>query len=143
MIQISPPSVQPYAPAVSPIAFVDVLLQRSEATGRIGLFFNLYDANKNPIQYVRSAIPQVTQAQLDTFVALGATAGDTLDQDISRRALPIVASNFGLNGTVMSSAAASTASPATKKTRATVSAPAAAPAAAAPAAAPAAPAKKA
>jgi len=112
MIQISPPAVMPYAPAVQPIAFVDVLVQRDEATARIYLGFTLFDANKNRINVAPGVIPAVTQPQYDAFVALAATAGDTIDQDISRRALPVVATNFGLTGTVMAPGAPS---PATKK----------------------------
>jgi hypothetical protein len=103
MIVIEPPATVPYAPATQPIAFVDVLVQRDELTNRLNLVFACLDAKKNRISIDQNGIPQpaVTPAQLEAFVAAKAQAGDTLDQDLSRRALPIVAKNLGLTGKVV------------------------------------------
>ncbi len=103
MIAIDPPVVKPYAPATQPIAFVDVLVQRDELTNRLNLVFACLDAKKQRINIDQSGIPSqtVTPAQLDAFVTTKTKAGDTLDQDLSRRALPIVASNLGLKGAVV------------------------------------------
>ncbi len=113
MIAINPPQVKPYAPAAQPIAFVDCMVQRDEASNRLQLLFTCMDAKKNRINIFQEAIPSqvVTPAQLEAFLAMPAVAGDTFDQDISRRALPIVALNLGLTGTVEAAAPAAPAAP--------------------------------
>jgi len=102
MINIVPPKVMPYAPATQPIAFVDVMVQRDEHSKRINIIFFCLDGKKNRITVDPNGVPQsqITQEQLAAFVAHPATAGDTMDQDISRRALPIVKVNLGLTGSV-------------------------------------------
>ena len=102
MIAINPPVVMPYAPATQPIAFVDVMVQRDELLDRTGLVFICLDAKKNRINVDPNGVPKakVTPEQLAAFVAAPSAVNDTLDQSISRRALPIVASNLGLKGTV-------------------------------------------
>lgn len=103
MIVIDPPVVMPYAPATQPIAFVNVTLQRDETANRLVLNFFCLDTNKEPISIHTKGIPSqvITPEQFAAFVAMPATAGDTFDQDTSRRALPIVKSNLGLDGTVI------------------------------------------
>jgi len=102
MIAINPPKVMPYAPATQPIAFVDVMVQRDEAQSRLNVIFFCLDGKKNRINIDQNGIPkpQVTADQVTAFIAQKAQAGDTFDQDISRRALPIVLANLGLTGTV-------------------------------------------
>ncbi len=119
MIAINPPQVKPYAPAAQPIAFVDCMVQRDEATNRLHLVFTCFDAKKNRISIYQEGIPSqiVTPAQLEAFLAMPAVAGDTFDQDISRRALPIVASNLGLTGIVEASAPVAAAATAATKSR--------------------------
>ena len=111
MIQFNPPVVKPYAPALQPIAFASVAMNRDEVTGRIFLLVSLFDVNKTPVNYLQSAVPAITQAQFETFLAAPATPGDTIDQTISRRALPILATTFGLTGVVMPSVAATPKAP--------------------------------
>ena len=100
MIVISPPGVKSYAPSTQPIAFADVFVQRDEQMGRTVLMVKLFDANMKAVQVDQSQIPAITPAQNASFVALGATSGNTFDQEISHRALPILAANYGLTGTV-------------------------------------------
>jgi hypothetical protein len=102
MIAINPPVVMPYAPATKPIAFVDVLVQRDELLNRTTLVFICLDAKKVRINVDQDGVPQskITPEQLDAFVSSRSRDGNTLDQEISRRALPIVESNLGLKGTV-------------------------------------------
>ena len=102
MIIINPPAVMPYAPATQPIAFVDVMVQRDEAQNRLNVIFFCLDGKKQRINIDQSGVPkpQVTADQVAAFVAQAAQAGDTFDQDISRRALSIVKTNLGLTGTV-------------------------------------------
>jgi hypothetical protein len=102
MIVIDPPQVMRYAPATRPIAFVGVQLQRDECGRRIHLMFFCLDADKERIHIDAKGIPStvVTEEQLAAFVAMPSAAGDTLDQDICRRALPIVQANLGLTGMV-------------------------------------------
>jgi hypothetical protein len=98
MIVVNPPAVMPYAPATQPIAYVDVFEQRQEGSNRLNIMFMCLDANKNriAIDQAHVPVPQVSAAQLATFVSTPAVAGDTFDQSISRRALPIVVTNLGL-----------------------------------------------
>ena len=102
MINIVPPKVMPYAPATQPIAFVDVMVQRDEFSKRINVVFFCLDSKMNRITVDPNGVPQaqITQEQLTAFVEQKANAGDTMDQDISRRALPIVKVNLGLTGVV-------------------------------------------
>jgi hypothetical protein len=102
MINIVPPKVMPYAPATQPIAFVDVMVQRDELTNRLNVVFFCLDGKKNRISIDQNGVPksQVSPDQLATFVSQPSKTGDTFDQDISRRALPIVQANLGLAGTV-------------------------------------------
>ncbi len=104
MIVINPPVVKPYAPATQPIAAVGVLVQRDEATNRLNVLFTCYDAKNNRINVDQGGVPSptITPEQLAAFVAMPAVAGDTMDQDISRRALPIVKTNLGLDGAIAS-----------------------------------------
>ena len=73
MITINPPVVMPYAPAAQPIAFASPMLMRDEVNG-----------NRLTLQ----------------FTSTPTVAGDTLDQDLARRSLPILQTNFGITGTV-------------------------------------------
>lgn len=102
MIIVTPPAVMPYAPATQPIAYVDVFVQRQEGGNRLNMMFICLDANKQRIAIDQSHIPgpQVSAEQLATFLSGSAVAGETFDQSISRRALPIVVANLGLTGTV-------------------------------------------
>ena len=103
MITINPPVVMPYAPAAQPIAFAAPMLMRDEVNGnRLTVQFWLLDVNKNRISFFADALPAkvITPAQLAAFASMPAVAGDSFDQDLARRALPILQANFGLTGTV-------------------------------------------
>jgi hypothetical protein len=76
---------------------------RDEANGRLILQFWFLDAKKNRITIDAGGVPSgiVTTEQLATFASAAGVAGDTFDQDLARRCLPIVETNYGLTGTIV------------------------------------------
>ena len=100
MIIFSPPVIMPYAPATQPIAKVAVCLTFNEATGQKVPDFVLFDLNNRRIVIDLEGLPQkqITAAQIDAFFSEESIAGETLEQSLSSRALPILTTCFGLSG---------------------------------------------
>jgi hypothetical protein len=103
MIVFNPPVVKSYAPATQPIAKVSVGIMFDENMKRLVPRLTLLDPSGGNVVIDAKSLPQtdITPAQLDAFSSAPTVAGQTLAQDLSSRALPILATCYGLVGGVV------------------------------------------
>jgi hypothetical protein len=96
------PQVVPWAPSTTPVAMVNVVVQRDESTSRTLINLIPLGASGERIPFDPKGVPQaaVTAAQTTAFLAQLSIAGETFDADLCRRALPLVEVCFGLSGYV-------------------------------------------
>jgi hypothetical protein len=96
---VSAPQVVAWAPAVRPVAYVNVHVLRNAAGRRTALHFELLDPTGSRIPFDLKDLPQSrpTEAQIDAFLAEPTVAGDSLDASVSRRLIPLVETCFGLS----------------------------------------------
>lgn len=100
MIVFNPPVVKAYAPATQPIAKVSVGIMFDEDLKRLVPRLTLLDPSGGRVVIDVKNLPQseISPAQLEAFLSAPTVGGQSLAQDLSTRALPILATCYGLSG---------------------------------------------